>query len=195
MTIGLTFLLAYLVGSIPFGLLITRALGLGDLRAIGSGNIGATNVLRTGNKGAAAATLVLDAAKGAVAVFAARALAGEGAAMVAALGAFLGHLFPVWLGFRGGKGVATGLGAFVPAAPLACLLALLAFAGVLALTRYVSLGSIAGALALPPALLALDAPAPLVRVSVLLALLIVAKHKDNIARLLQGSERRLGGGA
>ena len=105
-----TFLLAYLLGSIPFGLVITRGLGLGDLRAIGSGNIGATNVLRTGNKGAAAATLVLDAGKGAVAVLLARHFAGETAAMVAGFAAFLGHLFPVWLRFKGGKGVATYLG-------------------------------------------------------------------------------------
>ena len=101
---------AYLLGSIPFGVVITRALGLGDVRKIGSGNIGATNVLRTGNKGAAAATLLLDAGKGAVAVLIARAIAGEDAAQLAALASFLGHLFPVWLGFKGGKGVATFLG-------------------------------------------------------------------------------------
>ena len=101
---------AYLLGSISFGLLITRFLGLGDLRQIGSGNIGATNVLRTGNRAAAAATLILDATKGAVAVLLARAVAGEDAAQLAAMMAFLGHLFPVWLRFKGGKGVATFLG-------------------------------------------------------------------------------------
>jgi hypothetical protein len=105
--LGLVATAAYLLGSVPFGLVITRALGLGDLRRIGSGNIGATNVLRTGNRAAAAATLVLDAAKGAVAVLLARAWMGPDAAQVAALFAFLGHLYPVWLGFRGGKGVAT----------------------------------------------------------------------------------------
>ncbi len=110
MTLALTALLAYLCGSIPFGILVTRALGLGDLRSIGSGNIGATNVLRTGSKGAAAATVLLDGAKGAIPVLLARYFAGESAAMVAALAAFLGHLFPVWLRFRGGKGVATFLG-------------------------------------------------------------------------------------
>jgi glycerol-3-phosphate acyltransferase PlsY len=109
----LTAVLAYLLGSIPFGIVITRALGLGDLRRIGSGNIGATNVLRTGNKGAALATLVLDAAKGGIAVLVARALLAEDAAQVAALAAFLGHLFPVWLGFKGGKGVATFLGTLI----------------------------------------------------------------------------------
>ena len=125
MTLVLTFVLSYLLGSVPFGVLVTRALGLGDLRAIGSGNIGATNVLRTGNKGAAAATLVLDAGKGALAVLVARAVAGEQAAQVAGFAAFLGHLFPVWLGFRGGKGVATFLGTMLalawPAGIAACL--------------------------------------------------------------------------
>ena len=105
--------LGYLLGSIPFGIVITRALGLGDLRQIGSGNIGATNVLRTGNKGAAAATLLLDAAKGGIAVLIARHAVGEDAAQLAALTSFLGHLFPVWLGFRGGKGVATFLGTLI----------------------------------------------------------------------------------
>src|SRR3990167_6889567 len=108
--LALVALLAYLLGSIPFGIVITRALGLGDLRAIGSGNIGATNVLRTGNKGAALATLILDADKGGIAVLIARETVGEDAAQLAGLSAFLGHLFPVWLGFRGGKGVATFLG-------------------------------------------------------------------------------------
>ena len=124
MTTAVAFVLGYLLGSIPFGVLITRALGLGDLRGIGSGNIGATNVLRTGNKAAAAATLVLDAGKGAVAVLLARALFGETAAMVAGFAAFLGHCFPVWLRFRGGKGVATFLGLTIalawPAGLAAC---------------------------------------------------------------------------
>ena len=109
-SLALVAVLGYLLGSIPFGILITRFLGLGDLRQIGSGNIGATNVLRTGNKGAAAATLILDGAKGAVAVLIARAFYADDAAQLAGLSAFLGHLFPIWLGFRGGKGVATFLG-------------------------------------------------------------------------------------
>ena len=113
MLLAVTALLAYLLGSIPFGVVITRAMGLGDLRQIGSGNIGATNVLRTGNKGAALATLILDAAKGGVAVLIARWLLGEDAAQLAGLFAFLGHLFPVWLRFRGGKGVATFLGILI----------------------------------------------------------------------------------
>lgn len=110
MTLILWAVIGYLLGSIPFGIVITRALGLGDLRKIGSGNIGATNVLRTGNKPAALATLLLDSGKGAIAVLLARALAGQDAALIAGAAAFLGHLYPVWLGFRGGKGVATFLG-------------------------------------------------------------------------------------
>lgn len=109
----LTAVLGYLLGSIPFGILVTRAMGLGDLRSIGSGNIGATNVLRTGNKGAALATLLLDGGKGAAAVLLARGFVGEDAAQVAGFAAFIGHLYPVWLGFRGGKGVATFLGLFL----------------------------------------------------------------------------------
>ena len=123
-TLLLAALGGYLLGSVPFGLVITRALGLGDLRAIGSGNIGATNVLRTGHKGAALATLLLDSGKGAIAVLVARELAGEWAALVAGSAAFLGHLFPAWLGFRGGKGVATFLGTtlalFLPVGLIAC---------------------------------------------------------------------------
>ena len=137
--------------------MITRALGLGDLRAIGSGNIGATNVLRTGNKGAAAATLLLDAAKGAVAVLLARHFAGETAAMVAGLFAFLGHLFPVWLRFRGGKGVATFLGVTLALAPWAGLLACAVWAGTAALFRFSSLAALAAA-ATAPIWLALTGP-------------------------------------
>jgi len=137
--------LAYLLGSIPFGVVITRAMGLGDLRAVGSGNIGATNVLRTGNKGAAAATLILDAAKGGIAVLIARAVVGEDAAQVAALAAFLGHLFPVWLGFRGGKGVATFLGTLLALAWPVGLAACGTWAVVVALTRISSMGALAAA--------------------------------------------------
>src|SRR5262245_60164183 len=137
--------------------------------------------------------LLLDAGKGALAVALAQRLdVSDVLPALAAAGAVLGHVYPVFLGFRGGKGVATGAGAFLPVAPFATLLALVAFAVVLATTRYVSLGSIAGALAIPAALYALDAPSPLLRVGVLLALLIVFKHKENIQRLLSGSERRLG---
>jgi glycerol-3-phosphate acyltransferase PlsY len=139
------FVVAYLIGSVPFGLILTRIAGAGDLRAIGSGNIGATNVLRTGRKGLAIATLILDVLKGAVPVWLAGRYFGPDMAVVAGLGAVVGHCFPVWLKFLGGKGVATALGVVLVLAPLAALVALVLFIGVTAITRYVSLGSILGA--------------------------------------------------
>jgi glycerol-3-phosphate acyltransferase PlsY len=191
MTLALTVLLAYLAGSIPFGVLIARALGLGDLRKIGSGNIGATNVLRTGNKRAAAATLLLDAAKGAVAVLAARYFAGETAAMVAGLAAFLGHLYPVWLGFRGGKGVATFLGVMLALAWPVGLLACATWAAVAAVFRYSSLAALAAAASAPLWLLLLG-PRQAVWLALALAALVFLRHRANIARLLAGSEPRIG---
>ncbi|WP_111428559.1 glycerol-3-phosphate 1-O-acyltransferase PlsY [Rhodobacteraceae bacterium DSL-40] len=191
MTILITFLAAYLLGSIPFGVLITRALGLGNLRDIGSGNIGATNVLRTGNKGAAFATLVLDGAKGGVAVLIARALLGEQAALVAGLGAFLGHLFPVWLKFQGGKGVATFLGVLLavsfPAGLAACatwLVAALAF-------RYSSLSALIAAAAAPVWLLLFGRP-DAIWLALLLGALVFARHHANIRRLMRGEEPKIG---
>jgi len=191
MILALVFLLAYLLGSIPFGLLITRALGLGDLRAIGSGNIGATNVLRTGNKAAAAATLLLDGAKGGVAVLVARALLGEPAALVAGLAAFLGHLFPVWLGFRGGKGVATFLGVLLalsfPAGLAACatwLASAFAF-------RYSSLAALISAASAPVWLWLFGRP-DAVGLGIALAALVWIRHSANIRRLLAGEEPRIG---
>jgi glycerol-3-phosphate acyltransferase PlsY len=191
MTLAVTFVLAYLLGSIPFGVLITRGLGLGDLRAIGSGNIGATNVLRTGHKGAAAATLVLDAAKGGVAVLAARALLGEPAAMVAGLAAFLGHLFPVWLGFRGGKGVATFLGVMLALAWPAGLAACATWLAVAFASRYSSLAALAAAAA-TPLWLWLAGPPGAVWLGVALAALVWIRHHANIRRMLDGSEPRIG---
>jgi glycerol-3-phosphate acyltransferase PlsY len=191
MTLALTFVLAYLLGSIPFGLIIARALGLGDLRAIGSGNIGATNVLRTGNKAAAAATLLLDAAKGAAAVLVARALAGESEELVAALGAIHGNLLPVLLRFSGGKGVATALGVFLLVDPLACGASVLLFALVYAVFRIASLGSLLAALAFPFALWWRGHPPSYVWLAVALALLIVVRHRDNIRRLRAGREAPL----
>lgn len=185
------FLAGYLFGSVPFGLLLTRLAGLGDVRKIGSGNIGATNVLRTGRKDLAAATLLLDALKGAAAVALGAAVGGPDLAVTAALGAFLGHLFPVWLGFRGGKGVATYLG---------CLAALsgpaaLAFAGVwLAtafLTRYSSLAALLASVATPFVLVWLGAHQVAEVFGVLTALLWY-KHAANIGRLLAGKESRIG---
>ena len=187
-----TFLLAYLLGSIPFGLVITRGLGLGDLRAIGSGNIGATNVLRTGNKGAAAATLVLDAGKGAVAVMLARHFAGETAAMVAGFAAFLGHLFPVWLRFKGGKGVATYLGIMLALAWPVGLAACGTWLATALVLRYSSLAALAATAAVP-FWLALLGPSAAIPLAIALAALVWLRHRTNIARLRSGSEPKIGG--
>ncbi|MBB5223644.1 glycerol-3-phosphate acyltransferase PlsY [Amaricoccus macauensis] len=194
---SLTFLaalvLGYLVGSIPFGVLITRAMGLGDLRSIGSGNIGATNVLRTGNKAAAFATLVLDGGKGAVAVLVARAIAGEPAALVAALGAFLGHLFPVWLGFRGGKGVATFLGILLALAWPAGIAACLTWLATAVAFRFSSLAALVAA-ASAPLWLALFGRPDAIWLAVALAVLVFVRHHANIRRLAAGTEPRIGKG-
>jgi glycerol-3-phosphate acyltransferase PlsY len=191
MTLALAAVLGYLLGSIPFGVLIARALGLGDLRSIGSGNIGATNVLRTGNKAAAAATLVLDAAKGAVAVLAARALAGETAATVAGFAAFLGHCFPVWLGFRGGKGVATFLGLTIALAWPAGLAACATWLATAAAFRFSSLAALVAAASVP-AWLALFGRPDAVLFGLALAGLVFARHHANVRRLLAGTEPRIG---
>ncbi|WP_127104732.1 glycerol-3-phosphate 1-O-acyltransferase PlsY [Pararhodobacter zhoushanensis] len=182
---------SYLLGSIPFGVVITKAMGLGDVRAIGSGNIGATNVLRTGNKPAALATLLLDAAKGAVAVLIARAVAGEDAAQVAALMSFLGHLFPVWLGFKGGKGVATFLGTLLALAwpiGLACCATWLV---ALAVTR-ISSASALVASAAAALYLWIWGPQSLIALAVVLAALVWVRHAANIARLMNGTEPKVG---
>jgi glycerol-3-phosphate acyltransferase PlsY len=189
--LALTALLAYLLGSIPFGIVMARAFGLGDLRRIGSGNIGATNVLRTGNRPAAALTLVLDAAKGGVAVLIARGLVGEDAAQLAGLAAFLGHLYPVWLGFRGGKGMATFLGTLLalawPVGIAACLIWLIAAAAL----RYSSLAALISAATAPLAALALGFPATLLLLT-LMAVMIWLRHHGNIRRLLDRSEPKIG---
>lgn len=186
--------LAYLMGSIPFGVLVTRAMGLGDLRQIGSGNIGATNVLRTGNKAAAAATLVLDGGKGVVAVLIARALAGaEDAAQLAALVSFLGHLYPVWLGFRGGKGVATFLGTLLALALPVGLAACATWLAAAAVTRISSLSALVAAALSLGWLLAFGQGQALALVF-LLAALIFWRHRANITRLIAGQEPRIGAG-
>ena len=184
-------LLGYVLGSIPFGLLLTRAAGLGDIRAIGSGNIGATNVLRTGNKGLAAATLLLDGGKGAAAVLLARALAGHDAALWAGLGAILGHLFPVWLLFKGGKGVATGYGVLIAAAWPVGLAAGAVWLIVAALLRRSSLAGLVS-FALAPFLAWGLADPGVVKLAVAIAVLIYARHHTNIRRLLAGTEPRIG---
>ena len=183
--------LAYLLGAVPFGIVITRAMGLGDLRAIGSGNIGATNVLRTGNKRAAAATLLLDAAKGAVAVLLARALVSEDAAQLAGLAAFLGHLFPVWLGFRGGKGVATFLGVLIALAPPVGLACCAVWAATAAITRISSMAALVAAASAPVWLLVLNHGTLLLLV-MSLTVLVYIKHAPNIARIKSGTEPRIG---
>jgi acyl phosphate:glycerol-3-phosphate acyltransferase len=187
----LTALLAYLLGSIPFGIVITRAFGLGDLRKIGSGNIGATNVLRTGNKPAALATLLLDAGKGGIAVLIARAMVGPDAAQVAALFSFLGHLFPIWLGFKGGKGVATFLGTLLVLAFPAGLAACATWAVTAAISRISSLSALVAAALSPVWLVVLGYPQMAV-LAIALAALIFARHNANIARIRAGTEPRIG---
>ncbi|EKY29237.1 acyl-phosphate glycerol 3-phosphate acyltransferase [Brevundimonas diminuta 470-4] len=199
LTLGLVAIGGYLLGSIPFGVVLTRAAGAGDVRNIGSGNIGATNVLRTGRKDLAIATLILDAGKGAVALLIARHLLGSDAAGAIAGGAaFLGHLFPVWLGFKGGKGVATFFGLILAACwPLGLLAAttwlIMAFA-----LRYSSLSAlVAAALTplyalLPLPALGLPAPQPVFIMAVFTAVLIFIRHHENIGRLLKGAEPKIG---
>lgn len=181
----------YLLGSVPFGLVITRAMGLGDLRQIGSGNIGATNVLRTGSKGAAAATLLLDSGKGAIAVLIARAMAGEDAALVAGVAAFLGHLYPVWLGFRGGKGVATFLGTLGALSWPVGLIACGTWLVVAGISRISSLSALVSAAA-TPLVAAWLGQQKLALACAIMAALILWRHRANIARIRQGTEPRIG---
>ena len=185
-------LIGYILGSIPFGLILTKAFGLGDLRQIGSGNIGATNVLRTGSKSTAAATLVLDGAKGAVAVLTARALAAEDAAQLAALMAFLGHCFPIWLGFKGGKGVATFLGLMLA---LAWPVGILSCATWLAAAAISRISSLSALIAASGSLLwcLLLGQGQIFVLTVGLVALIIWRHKENIGRLKEGTEPRIGG--
>lgn len=189
--LALAALLAYLVGSVPFGLVVSRAMGLGDPRRIGSGNIGATNVLRSGSRPAAAATLLLDGAKGAAAVLAARAALGEDAAQVAALAAFAGHCFPAWLRFRGGKGVATFLGVLLALAWPVGLAACALWLGTAYAARISSLSALTAA-ALSPLLAAALGRGEAVVLCAALAALIAWRHAPNIRRLLAGTEPRIG---
>ncbi len=183
--------LGYLMGSIPFGMIIAKVMGLGNLRNIGSGNIGATNVLRTGNKSAAALTLIFDAAKGAVAVLIARAMAGEDAAQVAALAAFLGHCFPVWLGFKGGKGVATFFGIWLALdwrVGVACCLTWLVAA---AIWRISSLGALVAAALSTVWVMVLTDTTTFV-LGMILTLLVYWRHSANVARIRAGTEPKIG---
>jgi glycerol-3-phosphate acyltransferase PlsY len=191
---SISFLIAllggYLIGSIPFGLLLTKAAGLGDIRKVGSGNIGATNVLRTGRKGLAAATLILDGLKGAVAVLLARYFLGD-QDLVVGTAAVLGHLFPVWLGFRGGKGVATGLGVLLAAAwpvGLACCALWLVAAKLLKMSSAAALTAFAAA----PLFALVLSSADHALMALLIAILVFWRHEANIRRLLAGTEPRIG---
>jgi glycerol-3-phosphate acyltransferase PlsY len=183
---------AYLLGSIPFGLVLTKFAGLEDIRTIGSGNIGATNVLRTGKKGLALATLLLDGGKGALAVVLARLLTGdETTAMLAGLAAVLGHIYPVWLKFKGGKGVATALGVFLAANPLLGLGMLIAWLLIAFLFRFSSLAAVVAFAASPLFAGFLGADA-LILPSIFLAALIIYKHHANLKRLIKGEEPKIG---
>jgi glycerol-3-phosphate acyltransferase PlsY len=191
-TLLLAAALGYLLGSIPFGVLITRASGMGDVRGIGSGNIGATNVLRTGRKDLAALTLLGDGGKGLAAVLIARALWGLDAGVLAGGAAFVGHLFPVWLGFKGGKGVATFFGVmFAVSWPLGALCAA-TWLAVAFLSRYSSAGALGAAAASPFLAAAMREPPSVTALALILAVLIFVRHHANIARLLNGTESKIG---
>ena len=184
-------LIGYVLGSIPFGLVLTRLAGKGDVRAIGSGNIGATNVLRTGSKGLAAATLVLDALKGTAAVLIARELFGEPADTFAAAGALIGHMYPVWLKFRGGKGVATYLGILIALMPIGASIFAITWLGLLLTIRISSVAGMAAALSAPVAAAILGRQ-DMFPMLLGFTLLVLWKHRVNILRLRAGSEPRIG---
>jgi glycerol-3-phosphate acyltransferase PlsY len=185
------FVIGYLLGSIPFGLVLTRFAGTQDIRSIGSGSIGATNVLRTGRKGLAAGTLLLDALKGTVAVLIAFRIGGSDAALVAGLGAFLGHLFPVWLKFRGGKGVAVYIGILLGLIPAGALVFCLLWLATAFTTRYSSLSALVAAFVTPLFLWWFSDP-KLTSLAVVLTLLLFYAHRENIKRLQSGKESRIG---
>jgi acyl phosphate:glycerol-3-phosphate acyltransferase len=204
--IAIAAVVGYLLGSIPFGLVLTRAFGVGDIRKIGSGNIGATNVLRTGNKSLAAATLALDGLKGTAAVLTGSAVAYRFnqssvelfddpihlAAMAGGLGAFLGHLFPIWLAFKGGKGVATYGGIVLGLMWPLAIVGFVVWVLIAAVTRYSSAAALVAGLALPPAALVIGGGVPLAGLLALMSVLLIWKHGDNIKRLLSGTESRIG---
>ena len=187
-TIGI----GYLFGSIPFALLLARRRGI-ELRNVGSRNPGAANVLRAAGVGPAVAVMLLDAAKGMFAVTAARLISDDIAVVTSAgVAAIVGHIYPGWCGFRGGKGVAASAGVFALLAPLATAIAVVVFVGTIAATRFISAGSIAGALALPVAAAVGHAPSPVEAGALLAAALVIARHRDNVSRLIAGTERRIG---
>jgi glycerol-3-phosphate acyltransferase PlsY len=186
-------LLAYLIGSIPFALLLARRWSAADLRLVGSGNLGAANVMRSSGLTAALLVAALDIGKGAASVWlAARLSASAGVPAVAGFAAIIGHIYPVWLRFRGGKGVATACGVFSVLTPLAIPPALAIFAAVVWTTKYISLASVVASLALPPLAFALGSTVPTVATAVASSIIIVFRHRSNVIRLRTGTERRLG---
>ncbi len=185
-------IMGYLLGSIPFGLVLTRLAGAGDLRQIGSGSIGATNVLRTGRKGLAAATLLLDAAKGAMAVLIGARLAPDQGMLVAGVAVMVGHISPVWLGFKGGKGVATGLGVLLATAPLVAAICGGIWLAMAFTLRISSLSALVTTMAAPLLVWLLDGRQDQIILIAIMAALVVAKHYANISRLLAGTEPRIG---
>ena len=185
-------IVSYLLGSIPFGYLVVRGKGGGDIRETGSGGTGATNVSRRAGKAAGVLTLLLDAATGCVAVLIAKAVSGDDWVIaVAAMAALVGHIFPVWLGFRGGKGVATGVGIFLVLAPIPLLCAGVVFVAIVVLTRYVSLGSITAAILIPVLVWLQFDSQSLLTAAIVAAALIVFAHRGNIQRLASGTESRI----
>src|SRR6185436_19719312 len=186
-------IVAYLIGSIPFALLLARRFGAADLRRAGSGNLGAANVMRASGVTAGLLVAALDMSKGAASVWlAARGSAGAALPAAAGLAAIIGHIYPVWLRFRGGKGVATACGVFAVLTPLALPPALAVFVAVVWMTKYISLGSVVATIALPPLAYALGSPAPSVLAAFAAAIVIVFRHRSNVWRLRTGTERRLG---
>lgn len=190
-TLAIVSVLGYLLGSIPFGLLLTKMAGLGDLRSIGSGNIGATNVLRTGNKKLAAATLLLDALKATAAAVIADRVFGGDAGLIGGFAAFIGHLFPVWLGFKGGKGVATYIGMLLGVAPLMVLVFAVAWLSVAFITRYSSLSALVATLVIPVALWILGVEEAAL-VTAAMTVITYWRHKQNIERLIARTESKIG---
>jgi glycerol-3-phosphate acyltransferase PlsY len=186
-------LLGYLIGSIPFALILARRWGASDLRLVGSGNLGAANVMRASGIPAGVLVAVLDMAKGAASVWlAARVSAGPALPAAAGLAAIIGHIYPIWLRFRGGKGVATACGVFALLTPLAILPALAIFTLVVSTTKYISLGSVLAAMALPPLTWVLGGPAPVVAAALASSIIIVFRHRSNLLRMRAGTERRIG---
>ncbi|MFN3718978.1 MAG: glycerol-3-phosphate 1-O-acyltransferase PlsY [Rhizobium rhizophilum] len=190
-TLAIVSVLGYLLGSIPFGLVLTKMAGLGDLRSIGSGNIGATNVLRTGNKKLAAATLLLDALKATAAAVIADRVFGGDAGLIGGFAAFIGHLFPVWLGFKGGKGVATYIGMLLGVAPFMVLIFAVVWLAVAFISRYSSLSALLATLVIPVALWILGVEEAAL-VTAVMTVITFWRHKQNIERLIAGTESKIG---